>query len=408
MSERRRRKNPRFLKETSDRSGFDSWSRNREGNFSKKWTSVKQSGLLLEPEEYDMAPPSNKPLGGADISGSPRANSLTTDIPSDSQYITTYLVNTAQVEIINQSPMMITGSNNTVTIGNYGGNDTYTKLLLHGDSNPIVDSEETPKTVTTVGTVYSTTKKVFGTGSLAFDGTNSNYLTLADSDDWSFGTGDFTIDCWIFFNVLTGTQEIIGQYADANNYIQMWLDSGNNFTVIFKTGGTVVGRYSCSWAPIVSTWYHIAFERTTTTAKFFVNGESKKLTETTAFGTNDVGNVSSLLYVGILNGTLFPLNGYIDELRISKGIARWKSNFALPNMEYKTQVNQIAASGSNNTLCLLCVGSDVTISSANNVALRTTYYVMNSGSILNLIYDTGTNTWQETSRDHQYYGLGNL
>jgi hypothetical protein len=60
------------------------------------------------------------------------------------------------------------------------------------------------------------------------------------------------------------------------------------------------------------------------------------LTETGAFGANDVGNVASVLYVGnIPTNTLF---GHIDEFRISKGIARWTADFTPPLTAYGSEV----------------------------------------------------------------------
>jgi hypothetical protein len=139
MSERTRKKNPRFLKETSDRSGFDNWSRNDEGSFHKKWQSIKQGGLLIEPEEFDMPPPSKKPLGGADVSGIPRPNSDTTDIPPGSDYIVQYLVAASQIQLNDQSPIMISGSNSAITLSSNpmivsAGSNQFISILGVGSS----------------------------------------------------------------------------------------------------------------------------------------------------------------------------------------------------------------------------------------------------------------------------------
>lgn len=118
MSERQRRRSLRFLKETSDRSGFDNWERNREGTFKKVWQSIKQGGLKLEPSEFDMPPPSKKSLGGADISGEPRANWDDTDVPSGCSITVQYLAVDSQVtQSLNDGEVAyITGSNGNVTL----------------------------------------------------------------------------------------------------------------------------------------------------------------------------------------------------------------------------------------------------------------------------------------------------
>ena len=84
--------------------------------------------------------------------------------------------------------------------------DAYTVLLLHcngvDESTTFTDSSGggvgSPHTVTAVGNAQiDTAQKKFDTGSALFDGTG-DYLSLEDSDDWDFGTGDFTVDCWIY------------------------------------------------------------------------------------------------------------------------------------------------------------------------------------------------------------------
>lgn len=130
MSERRRRKNPRFLKETSDRSGFDSWSQSRDGNFTKQWTGIKQGGLLLEPVEFDMPPPSNKSLGGADISGTPRANGEVINMDSSQVAQVQYLNTASQINLTQQIAIYISGSNLAVTLAS--------TQIVSGGSNQVI------------------------------------------------------------------------------------------------------------------------------------------------------------------------------------------------------------------------------------------------------------------------------
>ena len=84
-------------------------------------------------------------------------------------------------------------------------------------------------------------------------------------------------------------------------------------------------------------WYHIAVVRNGINFYIFVNGVSQSLTVNTPIGTNDVGNVDSTLYVGGLAPSSFYFNAWIDELRISKGIARWTTNFTPPSAPYDSQ-----------------------------------------------------------------------
>ena len=106
------RRRSRFLKETSERSGFDNFD--RSGN--KRWESIRDKGTKIDPEEFDAPPPSDQSLGGADITGTPRTNDLTTDVPDVSQPTILHITAAGGITI-NQEPfLLITGSTTAVNI----------------------------------------------------------------------------------------------------------------------------------------------------------------------------------------------------------------------------------------------------------------------------------------------------
>ena len=101
-----------WLKETSKQSGFDNFSR-----FGKKlWTGVKQNGLTIAPDEFDTPPPSSRPLGGADISGNPRANSDTTDTPIANNYSIQYVTAAGGIALASEPWLRVVGSNESINI----------------------------------------------------------------------------------------------------------------------------------------------------------------------------------------------------------------------------------------------------------------------------------------------------
>ena len=109
----RNRKNSPWLKETSDRSGFDNFDRFGK----KKWRGIKQNGLILEPEEFDTPPPSTKSLGGADISnGSIRSNSDSTAVPSVSAQKIQYVTAAGGITLSDEPWLLVAGSNQAVNI----------------------------------------------------------------------------------------------------------------------------------------------------------------------------------------------------------------------------------------------------------------------------------------------------
>ena len=189
------------------------------------------------------------------------------------------------------------------------------------------------------GKVYTVTgTKKFGTASGLFDGSGS-YLSLADSADWDFWDADFTIDFWVRFNNKTGYQHFFQHHQDGSSYIEFFKEDSDKLQFRAVTGGVWKGNYITTSAPTINnnTWYHVAFVRNGNTPYIFLDGTSLSLYTWSSFAT--LGALSGNVYIGsdMLNGSPPPisfLNGYLDELRVSKGLARWTSNFTPPSVPY--------------------------------------------------------------------------
>jgi len=222
------------------------------------------------------------------------------------------------------------------------GIDAETKLMLHADgadtSTSFIDSELTPKTVTATGNAQiDTAQSKFGGASALFDGTG-DYLNVSDSDDWNFGTGNFTIDTWVRFNTIkVGDNAIISQQTNGTNFMQfyLWNNAGNNYWTILGYDKEITILLQPLSSVATNTWYHIAFVRSGNTFYIFQNGTLVGST-TDASGFQDY---TGKLTLGRNIGT-DDFDGWIDELRITKGIARWTANFTPPTTayEYKTQI----------------------------------------------------------------------
>lgn len=216
------------------------------------------------------------------------------------------------------------------------GTDQFDRLLVHfngSDGSTSDYTAETGQTVSLEGNAQlDDAQKKFGATSLLLDG-SGDYATVPDSNYWSFGTSNFTIDLWVRFASTTGNQYFICQLADGNNMWSLGAPSGKlEFYSII--GGVEKAWYDMTWNPTVDTWYHICFVRSGTGAKLFIDGVSQTLTEHTAFSTNDLGNVSAPLYIGSSSASTGFFNGWIDEVRVSNGIARRSTNFTPPTEEY--------------------------------------------------------------------------
>ncbi|GEM_PF-4992714 len=185
------------------------------------------------------------------------------------------------------------------------------------------------------------TEKKIGVSSALFSG--GSYLSLPDSDDWSFGAGDFTIDFWVRFNNTAGLQIISGQYESSNNRWVIYKNASQKLGILATSGGVDIAdiTMASAWSVSVNTWYHLAFVRNGNTAKIFIDGVSQPLTQTVPFSAN-INNFMSLLYIGD-DGTDYYVNGYLDEFRISKGIARWTADFIPPVVPYAIESDNIVS-----------------------------------------------------------------
>lgn len=222
---------------------------------------------------------------------------------------------------------------------------SYTKLLLpcDGVDGSVTIIDKTGKTITAFGNAQlDTAQKVFGTASILFDGTE-DYLSTPTHADWDLAGGDFTLECRVRFNALTaGTYpELIGvSRSGAGNRGWQFYYAVNEQEIIFEysTDGTNQNWFARAWTPSLSTWYHIIVIRNDANLKFFVDGT--QLGSAQGTGAAIIYNNSKPLSLGAnLNPSDVPtstsyLDGWLDEVRISKGIARWTGNFTVPKTPY--------------------------------------------------------------------------
>ena len=220
---------------------------------------------------------------------------------------------------------------------------SYTKLLLHCDgtdgSTSFPDSEAgTKKSVTANGNAQvDTAQYKFGGASALFDGTG-DYLTVPDSADWDFGSGDFTIDFWVRFSSVNAHSGFFSQYTDALNHLFCYYNYVDGGIYLYDQVGSVYqAKYLWSWSPSISTWYHVALVRNGTSLKFYVDGSALSATVYTAISTNSMGDFTGALNIGLDERNTFYMNGWIDEFRISKGIVRWTADFTPPTNAYASE-----------------------------------------------------------------------
>lgn len=221
------------------------------------------------------------------------------------------------------------------------GVDVYTVALLHmnGDDATTTFTDETGKVWTANGNAQiDTAQSVFGGAAGLFDG-SGDYISTPDSADWRLDGGsnsnEWTIDFRLRFNVDPGTglSAFLQQYVDNNNFWSFHIGS-NQLTFQVYSGGANLVLIQNSWNPAASTWYHVAIIKQGTTGyKMFIDGTQVGTTQT---DTDVIPDLAGTLRAGIYttgSGSTY-LNGWLDEMRISKGIARWTSDFTPPARQY--------------------------------------------------------------------------
>lgn len=214
--------------------------------------------------------------------------------------------------------------------------DAMTVALLHMDgvNNGTSFIDETGKTWTATGSQTRTAIQKFGTASM-YNTANTNRIETPASTDFQFGTDPFTIDFWFYVNPLTGGR-LFSQYEAANKLFYAEFSSGAAISFVALNPPTDVCYYQTSASGLWTqgTWNHFAFVRSGTNFYIFVNGQSKALNAVQAVGSTSFPYYNGNFQIGAQNSTNGMTNGYIDEFRVSKGIARWTSDFSVPTIPY--------------------------------------------------------------------------
>jgi len=164
--------------------------------------------------------------------------------------------------------------------------------------------------------------KKLGTGSFAFDGT-SDYITSSTSELYGYGTGDFTIEFWLYLNN-TNLQSVLSHLTSVSAILpHLYIASGGSIRYYTNNSDRITGS-----TLVAGVWYHIALSRVSGTTRLFIDGTQTGANYTDA---NDYGTTAPLTIGSYINAgaivTSEHLNGYIDDLRITRGHGRYASNF---------------------------------------------------------------------------------
>lgn len=218
-----------------------------------------------------------------------------------------------------------------------------TVLLLNGNgvNGSTTFTDETGKTQSSVGgnAQISTVQSKYGGASMAFDG-SGDYFTFPDSNDWDFGTGDFTVELWARFTSSSSIMTLICNYLNSSTGWSLQRRSDNN-NLVFGNGDTHI--LAKAWTPTSGVWYHIAICRQGTNLRAFIDGVQLGTTVTNS--SNITGSTNPLVVGSLyLSSYIQNFNGYLDDIRITKA-ARYTSNFTPPASQLSRYIYEARRNG---------------------------------------------------------------
>jgi hypothetical protein len=188
---------------------------------------------------------------------------------------------------------------------------TNTSLLLNSTNAGIYDAAVQNNVITVGDAQASTTVSKWSPTSIKFDGTG-DWLTAIDNPQLQLGTGDFTIDGWVYLSATGVAYGIISKGAASTGW-SVNVTSGNKLQFSY-TASNLTGATSLA----ATTWYYFAVVRSgsaTGNLKVYLNGSVEA---TSGGAVTDNFNQTSILYVGADRVGATPLNGYLQDVRITK------------------------------------------------------------------------------------------
>ena len=211
----------------------------------------------------------------------------------------------------------------------------------------------TDRTPTTVyaqgGAKLSTSIKKFGTASLVLDGTG-DYVTHPTAPDFAFGTDPFCVEMWVYRTGGSGAIQVLADFRSSNPQVvpTLYLSATNYYPSLTVNGATVIT--GTTTVPL-NTWTHIAVAKSGTSTKIFMNGSQQGSTY-----TDSNSYIQGPLTIGARFDGTTAFYGNIDDLRVSKGVARYTTTFTPPTVALNGDLSTVMLlhfNGANNSTTFL-------------------------------------------------------
>jgi len=159
----------------------------------------------------------------------------------------------------------------------------------------------------------------FYSGSFEFDGTGDG-ISTPDNTDFEFGGGDFTVECWVKQDDTSGFDQFVGKYGGSSDGEFIVGKNGNTPTFYWQDSGGNNNINATNFRGNTNGWYHMACVREGNVFTMYING----VCENSTTDATTIKTTSNKLTVGIEHdGSSSPFNGYLQDVRIYKGVAKY-------------------------------------------------------------------------------------
>ena len=204
-----------------------------------------------------------------------------------------------------------------------------TTLLMNNKSDANIYDAAAGNTLLLINdTQSSTTQRKFTTSSsVYFDGSGDAIELPGKQDMLTFGTGDFTIECWFRPSVVNRNTAIMDFRPNSTTGSYPFIQPINTN---LRMQNVSSGNLEATGVLAANTWIHIAVVRKNGTTTLYTDGVSRDTgADTTDYGCRSVPNIGKHNYSGL------DLYGYLQDLRITKGYGRYAANFTPPTAEFE-------------------------------------------------------------------------
>lgn len=218
-------------------------------------------------------------------------------------------------------------------IGRNIGSAVTCGALLHanGGNGSTTITDDKGHTCSAAGAAtISTAQSKFGGSSFGNNAAITDYIQINSDSAIQFGSGDFTVEFWLWATGLgVANQQGLISNRDGVGTTDAFVVYITNADKIGMTDET--GTFSIAGSAVLtaSTWTHIAVARSGTTLKVFINGA----VDTTTTVSNNFSATTNY-QIGNGNSANFWNRGFMDEVMLIKGTARYTGAFTVPNAPY--------------------------------------------------------------------------